>query len=582
MQGIQAENAWRRCTADQFFFYRQCLVRGKPGTKKLSRSGLIPFIPYDWQSQLCRDIDENEILGVLKARRIGFSEMLRLKMVWHCITQPNTEVFVVSKTEKMAQRFVTGLKKHTWKALPPWLVDRAPKLLNPLKGQYLSWDNGSVIMSEAQGGEPARGETADFIVLDEFDYYEDPEGVWAACLEACDGGGRLIFGGTVKQPGRLFHRMWEAAEGGAAEYAFQFYGCFSIPSHDGDWYEAKKRAHAADPRKMYRENPRTPTEAFMQSVANVFDHGVLRAASSRAFAPWRGDIAWNTAEKEWEITPREGGDLRIWERPHPDHTYVMGADPARGLISGDYSCAQVFDRQTGNQVAQWHGKCEADLFGTFCAAVGEYYHFAYVAIEANHSTSAIDTMRRLRYPNMHRYIPASQVRASPETRWGFYMTAASKNRIKDVTQGALRAGARHIERHDGRLGVVDTGVVLLDEEIEARADALKLLVMCAETRKEMESFVYLNDRGAMEAQPHDDRVMALMIACEMMRFTRESPQVVKESPPKVEYGSHEFMALMWEIQREYSTLSMHRPGTRVHGKNRGGRSGRGPKAGVLS
>ena len=581
MQGIQAENAWRRCLADQFYFYKQCQVRGKPGTKALSRSGLISFDIYDWQTDLCNDIDDNEILGVLKARRIGFSEMLRLKMVWHAIKQPNTEIFVVSKTEKLAKRFVAGLKKHTWKSLPPWMVDRAPKLLNPAKGQYLEFDNGSMILSEAQGGEPARGETADFIFLDEFDFYEDPESVWAACLEACDGGGRLIFGGTVKQPGRLFHRMWEAAEEGRAEYRFKFYGCFSIPSHDGDWYEAKKRAHAADPRKMYRENPRTPTEAFMQSVANVFDHGVLKLASSRSFTPWRGDINWNETNKKWEITPREAGDLRIWERPHPDHTYVIGADPARGLISGDYSCAQVFDRQTGNQVAQWHGKCEADLFGTYCAAIGEYYNWAYVAIEANHSTSAIDTMRRLGYPNMHRYIPITKVKQVPETRWGFYMTAGSKNRIKDSTQGALRAGARWVEKHDGQIGVDDTKIVLLDDEIEARADALKILIMCIDTKKEMESFVYMNDRGAMEAQPHDDRVMGVMIATEMLRYVREKPQVVEEAPNRVEYGTHEFMSLMWETQKDYNALSLQRPGTRVHGKNRGGRSGRSPKTGVL-
>ena len=70
----------------------------------------------------------------------------------------------------------------------------------------------------------------------------------------------------------------------------------------------------------------------------------------------------------------------------------------------------------------------------------------------------------------------------------------------------------------------------------------------------------MNDRGAMEAQPHDDRVMAVMIATEMLRYVREKPNVVEEAPTRVEYGTHEFMSLMWETQKDYNALSLQRPG----------------------
>ena len=573
MNDLQAENAWRRCVADQFYFYRQCLVRGKAKGGR-SGTGLIPFDPYEWQIDLCNDIDNNDILGVLKARRIGFSEILRLKLLWHAITQPRTEIFVVSKTEKLAKRFVNSLKKNTWQSLPPWLMERSPELLNPRKGQYLEFDNGSLILSEAQGGEPARGETADFIFLDEFDFYEDSDSVWASCLEACDGGGKLVFGGTVKQPGRLFHQMWEKYEDGLTNYPMKFYGCFSIPTHDSEWYEKRKKEHVANPRLMFRENPRTPREAFMQSVANVFDQNVLRVAASRTREPWNGDLVWDDEEESFVISANEIGSLHIWDRPVPSDTYVIGADPARGLLTGDYSCAQVLCRQSGIQVAQWHGKVEADLFGSYMAALGEYYNNAYIGVESNHSTSSIDTLRRLRYPNIHRYISQSKVRQIPETKWGFYMTNASKNRIKDVTAGCIRAGARMIQREDGIFHIEDE-LPLTDDEIEARADSLRAIIMCKETKDEMSKFVFVNNQGKMEAKPHDDRVVSFMIACEMLRFVRESPNVVDEMPEKrVKFGSFEYMRQIFAVQQEELRRPQGGNSKRVFGKDRGGRGKR--------
>ena len=475
---------------------------------------------------------------------------------------------------KLAEKFVKAAKKHTWRSMPPWMMERAPTLLNPVKGQYLEFDNGSMILSEAQGGEPVRGDTADWIVLDEFDFYDDAEGVWSACIEAIDGGGKLVFGGTVKQPGRLFHQMWEAAEEGRSAYPMRFYGCHSIPEHTGEWYNRRMREYAANPRMMYRENPRTPREAFMQSVANVFDQNVLRIAASRHATPTRMDVVYEEEESKWRFIDNDLGPLRIWELPKDDQTYVIGADPSRGLITGDYACFQVLCRQTGVQVASWHGKVEADIFGTILAAVGELYNWAYVGVEANHSTSAIDTMRRLKYPNIHRFMSEAKVRRAPESKWGFYMTQVSKNRIKDVTAGALRAGARFIQRRDG-VDHIEDQLPLTDEEIEARADALKVILMCRDTRDEMAKFVYINERGAMEAKPHDDRVDAFMIACEMLRYVKASPNIVDEAPKAgPEVGTAEYMQAVWQAQKNEKVNNGPRNSNRLYGKKRIGRSKR--------
>src|SRR3990167_4257842 len=42
--------------------------------------------------------------------------------------------------------------------------------------------------------------------------------------------------------------------------------------------------------------------------------------------------------------------------------YVIGADVAEGIATGDYNCAQILDRLTCEQVAVWHGHCSPEEF----------------------------------------------------------------------------------------------------------------------------------------------------------------------------------------------------------------------------
>ena len=44
-------------------------------------------------------------------------------------------------------------------------------------------------------------------------------------------------------------------------------------------------------------------------------------------------------------------DLRIWSKPVPAETYVIGGDPAEGLDHGDASVLEVIVGSTGEQVA---------------------------------------------------------------------------------------------------------------------------------------------------------------------------------------------------------------------------------------
>src|SRR5208337_1669070 len=81
------------------------------------------------------------------------------------------------------------------------------------------------------------------------------------------------------------------------------------------------------------------------------------------------------------LEARDNGRLKIWLPARPGREYVIGADPAGGGIEGDYSCAEVIDRQLGTQCAELHGHWTPREFARRLADLGKKYNEALVAVE---------------------------------------------------------------------------------------------------------------------------------------------------------------------------------------------------------
>ena len=75
--------------------------------------------------------------------------------------------------------------------------------------------------------------------------------------------------------------------------------------------------------------------------------------------------------------------FRVWEPPQPGHTYIVGADTSDGIIDGDYSAAEVYDRTVSTQVAELYGKIDQTSFAEELAKLGLYYNKALIAVEDN-------------------------------------------------------------------------------------------------------------------------------------------------------------------------------------------------------
>ena len=220
----------------------------------------------------------------------------------------------------------------------------------------------------------------------------------------------------------------------------------------------------------------------------------------------------------YTLLPNKQGPLTIFREPLPGHFYVIGADVGSGrrLIEqhrGDPSCAEVVDYHNLEQVAEWHGAVEPDVFGDVLAHLGHFYNTAFIAVEANSegSTTVHELARKMLYPRLYyRESPGSD-RVSYNYP-GWYTTSKNKSpmvmnlarHIRDWTciihgrglidelmSFVLEPTARGIERYRAEKGCRDDRVMAFGIALAAR-DSWQ----CMPQRQEESSTSVEDDRAS--------------------------------------------------------------------------------------
>ena len=230
---------------------------------------------------------------------------------------------------------------------------------------------------------------------------------------------------------------------------------------------------------FWQEYPTTWEEAFLTSGNPLFDNKKLYLLKKHAPKPIaRYNLQFHN--NQW-IADKDG-KLKVWKEPEPGRHYIIGADVAEGLAQGDFNSADVIDHLTGEQIAQWHGKVDTDLYAKILYSLGMRYNKAWLGPEKNNAgISVINRLHNdMEYPKLY----VEQVPDPPNKsrkRYGWVTSRATKPEMIDY----------------------------LVEDVREDSHGIK----CAESFEEMMSFK-AQEGGALEADPgcFDDRVMSLAIA----------------------------------------------------------------------
>ena len=192
--------------------------------------------------------------------------------------------------------------------------------------------------------------------------------------------------------------------------------------------------------------------------------------------------------------------LTVHVPPQPDHTYVIGADPAEGNPQSDESAAVVLDLANGEQVATLGLRCDPEMFAVhlnrLAKAYGSVTHTRYgsfpcdagILVERNnHGHAVLLVLRQLGAYLLH----------GLDSEPGWATTGASKSMLFDLAAKDIREG----------------GLRLHDETTFWQLTAI--------------------DGATLAAPPgqHDDRAIACVLALAALRSCRPGLVSVPAIPP---------------------------------------------------
>lgn len=244
-----------------------------------------------------------------------------------------------------------------------------------------------------------------------------------------------------------------------------------------------------------REYPATDKEAFLVPSRGVFPSEVLFEMRARAEGLPRLGFVERRLGGLLTFTESRSGLYRVVEEPRPGVDYLIGADPALGMVdteftrAGDYSAAVVIRRDGAKlrQVAMLRTRADVESFATDVMKLAQFYNNAWICPERNSGVGRhmIRVLRRSGYQRLWRNKDMRRLGITIDEAYGFQTDATSKQMLISDTQAALQSGTLEIN-----------DVVIIDELLDY-------------TRLEGRS----RERyGPSSAAGHDDAAMALMIA----------------------------------------------------------------------
>lgn len=486
---LKQELEWRRCVKDEAYFLENYWHIQSPA------QGRILFKLREAQRYALNEWAGNRYSLTLKARQIGWTTLVAGHQFWLAYFHSDQNIIDISRTEREA---VLLLKKTKfgYRNLPKWMLERGP-VSEVEHQQKMVFSNGSQITSMPSASDPARGESATLIVVDEWAFLPNPEDAWASIEPVADVGGRIIGLSTANGSGNFFHTLWVGAETRTNQFSPMFFPWSANEDRDQAWYEAKKRSMTSW--QLAQEYPSDPESAFIRSGRTVFDVDDLVAKIIPESCEV-GTLVEGSSLRDFSFIPNPSDTaldpLSVWSRPDPFRAYVLGADVAEGLDWGDYSCAYVIEVESGEVVACWHGHTPADVFAAEIFKLATWYNTALVGIESNnHGLTTITALRRLGYKRIFRRRRVNSTQGNrPMTEFGWHTNKSTKPLMIDELGKSIREQA----------------IVLKD----------------AAALGELRTYVR-DEKGAMSGSPHDDRVMSLAIANQMLGFAH-APEYKEE------------------------------------------------------
>lgn len=248
---------------------------------------------------------------------------------------------------------------------------------------------------------------------------------------------------------------------------------------------------------FHQEFPAEIMDSFLTKGTNVYSKDFCDMVGKSCRAPIAIGVPKYNSTGVPVIEPHPAGKMQIWERYNPREQYFLTVDAAGGFRDKsakepDPTNIDVWNFRTGRQVAQWHGHIDYDAISDLVELIGGMYGKGTACVELNnHGYTVVAGLKASNYP-MYYYKPGEP---------GWSTNKKTKPKMVDDLLEYCRDGA--------------------------------LTIRCAETIKEMRSFVEANGKFGAESGCHDDRVDTAQMAAQMLQLLPKRVELQDEpkGPP---------------------------------------------------
>lgn len=445
--------------------------------------GVIPFKLFNYQRKCLADFRTHRFNIFKKCRQSGISTLSSVYALWFALFHPHKTVLIVSKRDLDAKDFLNKTKL-AYDHLPDWM--RQIWKVTARNEHEIKFANGSLIRSLTSGKDTLRSNASSLNIIDEAAFMPHMETMWAGGWSTLQHGGSVIVISTTNGIGNWYWATWTGAQDGSNDFnpieinwwdmdwSLEFNDPVSgkpvrIAPTDGikeckakeeidkygpywsPWLEREYRGlESKGESHLFRQEV---LAEFVGSGGTILSPAALRNVErmvseagdpmvTRDLVPYTHPITgdqeyldFNGAEATEGLwvwgqpvsgTPSIIRDGRVVRPGRPGHTYVIGVDVATGK-NNDYSTINVIDVDTMEQVAEYMGRVQPNIFCKMVDYVGRWYNNALVCVERTGiGEDLIQDLLDLAYPNLWRRTVQTASGVKRDRFHGFATTGPSK------------------------------------------------------------------------------------------------------------------------------------------------------------
>ena len=494
-----------------------------------TQEGFVPFKLFVRQKEIVRAYEKHRFNLVTKPRQAGISTTTQaycaIKIGFADPNNPETIIVIANKLT-LAKKFLKGIKDYV-NQLPRWVwggeyygdKEKEKKSIFVKDSQIeVELPNGSKIIAVATSEDALRGYTPTFLIFDEAAFIDRGADLYAAAVTSLGTGGRAILISTPNGYDPLYYKTYEQAKRNENTYNIIELKWYEDPRYNKDlsWTKdeetvkefefniqsyAKKIKDGWKPTSSWYVNMCKNMNNDKKKIAQELDVSFLGSGGNVIDDEFIDFHEKNnvTEPKYVDKTYFDGnsGLIWIWSEPIEGHEYIMAADVARG-DGADYSCFQIIDFTTMEQVVEFQGKIPPDNFGEVLNLYGLKYDAFLIVDNIGVGNTTTSKLVELKYPNL------------------YYEEKTKDNKVAGFNINGCRLQ------------------LISNLEIAIRTNTIK--INSIRLIHEMKTFIYKNGRPDHMEGYHDDCLMSLGMALWILESSFKSLKKAKEQTKAILAG----------------------------------------------